>query len=192
MINETSITAKLILNQFGGAIFGIMLTGAAAKSSRVMFFVGLVAIVFYLYLVYSASWEWGSKVSVRVEGGRLARKPFDGLKYSFYASIPTLVLSVLFILGCVLGTEGGPVELEWAGTMGSIANAATRLWNGMYLGLLQLIPTSGISPAANIAYSFLFLLLPIPGMAVCQWGYYFGLTGKRIFSVAPKKDKVNK
>jgi hypothetical protein len=98
MRNETSITTKLLLNQFGGAIFGIMLTGAAAKSSRVMFFVGLVAIVFYLYLVYSSSWEWGSKIAVRVEGGRLERKPFDGFKYSFYASIPTIALAVLYII----------------------------------------------------------------------------------------------
>jgi hypothetical protein len=72
--------------------------------------------------------------------------------------------------------------------MGGIANAVMRLWNGMYIGIMQYVPTSGITPAANIAYSFLFLLLPVPGMAVCQWGYYFGLTGKRIFSVAPTKN----
>ena len=191
MISETGFTAKLLLNQFGGALFGIMLTGAAAKSSRVMFFVGLVAIVFYLYLVYTASWDKGSKAAVKVEGGRLARKPFDGLKYSFFASIPSIALAVIYILGCIFGTKGGPVELELAGTMGGIANAAIRLWNGMYIGILQYIPTSGITPAANIAYSFLFLLLPIPGMAVCQWGYYFGLTGKRIFS-GPSKKGSNK
>ncbi|MBE6613908.1 MAG: hypothetical protein E7631_01205 [Ruminococcaceae bacterium] len=178
------IVTKLILNQFGAAVMGLMITAAAASNQTLKLFTSLFAICFYLMLLYMVVWEKGGQDRIRFDGGRAAWQPLNGLKMSLLHNIPNILFAVLIIIGYIFGKKGGMFEMEWAGNMYAIFNAIGRLWHGMYIGLIQTY-----SPNNPIAH----LLVVLPAMFTCTFGYYMGLTNRRVFSIfelsPPKKQK---
>ncbi|MBQ8643004.1 MAG: hypothetical protein IJ480_12405 [Clostridia bacterium] len=180
------IVTKLILNQFGAAVMGLMVTAAAASNDTLKLFASLFSICFYLVLLYMVVWEKGGQDRIRFDGGRAPWQPFNGLKMSLLHNIPNILFAVLIIIGFLFGEKGGRFEMEWAGNMYAIFNVIGRLWHGMYIGLIQTF-----APYNPIA----FLLVVLPALFICTFGYYMGLTNRRVFSVfelsPPKKQKDN-
>lgn len=177
------IVTKLILNQFGAAVMGLMITAAAASNEKLKLFASLFSICFYLVLLYMVVWEKGGQDRIRFDGGRAAWKPFTGLKMSLLHNIPNILFAVLIIIGYIFGKKGGMFEMEWAGNMYGIFNAIGRLWHGMYIGLIQTF-----SPNNPIA----FLLVILPSLFTCTFGYYMGLKNRRLlagFSLKPPKEQ---
>ncbi len=165
---------RLILNQFGAAVMGLLITAAAASNEKLMLGASVFSTIFYLVLLYCVIWERGGKERIRIDGGRAAWKPLYGLYMSLLANIPNFVLAVLIFIGKIFGSIDGPFGYEWAGNLYAIVNVITRLWNAMYLGLIQTY-----SPHNPIIH-FLDIL---PALFVCTLGYYLGLKNKRIFSI---------
>lgn len=165
---------RLILNQFGAAVMGLLITAAAASNDKLMLGASVFSTIFYLVLLYCVIWERGGKERIRIDGGRAAWKPLYGLYMGLFANIPNFLLAVLVLIGKIFGTVDGPFGYEWAGNLYAIANVITRLWNAMYLGLIQTY-----SPYNPIIH-FLDIL---PALAVCTLGYYLGLKNMRLFSV---------
>ncbi|MBQ7922658.1 MAG: hypothetical protein IJ325_08795 [Clostridia bacterium] len=181
------IIVKLMLNQFGAAVMGLMITMAASSSDNLMLFASIFASIFYVALLYSVVWEKGGQDRIKVDGGRAAYKPFKGLVMSLIANIPNFVLAILIAVGRYFGSTDGPFGYEWAGNIYAISNAIGRMWNGMYLGLIQTyIPFNPIAHFLDI----------LPALFVCGVGYYIGLRNVRILSIfelkKPKKDTENK
>ena len=77
---------KLMLNQFGGAMLGIMLSSATMQSDMLNFLTSILAIIFYLFLQYTAIWEIGAKDQIRVNGGRAAENKWQGLRIALLAN----------------------------------------------------------------------------------------------------------
>ncbi len=182
--NGKTVT-KLILNQFGAAVMGLMITAAAASNDTLKLFASLFAICFYLILQYMVIWEKGGHERIRVDGGRAKWQPLNGLKMGLLANIPNILFAVLICIGYIFGKKGGMFEMEWAGNMYGIFNAIGRLWHGMYIGLIQTF-----SPNNPIA----FLLVILPSLFICTLGYYLGLCNRRIFAIFelnPPKEKKN-
>lgn len=177
------IVVKLMLNQFGAAVLGLMVTMAASSSSTLMLFASIFASVFYVALLYSVVWEKGGQDRIKVDGGRAAYKPFKGLLLALIANIPNLVLAILIAVGKYFGSTDGPFGFEWAGNIYAMSNAICRLWNGMYLGLIQTyIPFNPIAHFIDI----------LPALFVCGAGYYIGLRNARILGIFDlKKPKKN-
>ena len=165
---------RLILNQFGAAVMGLLITAAAASNDKLMLGASVFSTIFYLVLLYCVIWERGGKERIRIDGGRAAWKPLYGLYMGLLANIPNFLLAVLVLIGKIFGTVDGPFGYEWAGNLYAIANVITRLWNAMYLGLIQTY-----SPYNPIIH-FLDIL---PALAVCTLGYYLGLKNMRLFSI---------
>ncbi len=176
------IVTKLILNQFGAAVMGLMITAAAASNPTLKLFASLFAICFYLVLLYMVVWEKGGQDRIRVDGGRAAYQPLTGLKISLLANIPNILFAVLIIIGYIFGRKDGPFAMEWAGNLYFVCNMLGRLWHGMYIGLIQTF-----SPNNPIGH----LLVVLPALFVCTAGYWLGLKNRRIFSMfelrPPKK-----
>jgi hypothetical protein len=176
------IVTKLTLNQFGAAVMGLMITAAAASNDTLKLFASLFSTCFYLILLYTVVWEKGGQDRIRFDGGRAPWKPLTGLKMSLLHNISNILFAVLIIIGYIFGKKGGMFEMEWAGNLYAIFNAIGRLWHGMYIGLIQTY-----SPNNPIA----FLLVILPSLFTCTFGYYMGLKNRRIFSVfelkPPKK-----
>ncbi len=168
------IVKKLILNQFGAAVMGLMITAAAASNPSLKLFASLFAIAFYLVLLYMVVWEHGGQDRIRVDGGRAAYKPFTGLKISLIANIPNILFAVLILIGWFFGRKDGPFAMEWAGNLYFICNMLGRIWHGMYIGLIQTF-----SPNNPIAH----LLVVLPALFICTLGYWLGLTNRRIFAM---------
>ena len=165
---------RLILNQFGAAVMGLLVTAAAASNEKLMLGASVFSTIFYLVLLYCVIWERGGKERIRIDGGRAAWKPLYGLYMSLLANIPNFVLAVLIFIGKIFGSIDGPFGYEWAGNLYAIVNVITRLWNAMYLGLIQTYSPN------NPVIHFLDIL---PALFVCTLGYYLGLKNKRIFSI---------
>ena len=165
---------RLILNQFGAAVMGLLVTAAAASNEKLMLGASVFSTIFYLVLLYCVIWERGGKERIRIDGGRAAWRPLYGLYMSLLANIPNFVLAVLIFIGKIFGSIDGPFGYEWAGNLYAIVNVVTRLWNAMYLGLIQTYSPN------NPVIHFLDIL---PALFVCTLGYYLGLKNKRIFSI---------
>jgi len=181
------IIVKLMLNQFGAAVMGLMITLAAANSDKLMLFASIFASIFYVALLYSVIWEKGGQDRIKVDGGRAAYKPFKGLLMALIANIPNLVLAILIAVGRFFGSTDGAFGYEWAGNIYAVSNAIGRMWNAMNLGLIQTYMP--VNPLAH----FLDIL---PALFVCGFGYFLGLRNFRILGIfevkKPKKESDKK
>lgn len=183
--NSTTVV-KLMLNQFGAAFMGLMITAAATSNAWLRLFASCFAILFYLVLLYNVIWERGGQDRIRVDGGRAAYKPFTGLLISLVANLPTIILGILVIVGYIFGSKDGPFAYEWGGNLYAISNALTRLWNAMYIGVIQTyFPNNPV----------IHLLHIVPALFVTSLGYFLGLKNVRILSAfelkPPKKSSGN-
>lgn len=171
--NSRTIT-KLMLNQFGAAFMGLMITAAASANEWLRLFASCFAVLFYLVLLYNVIWERGGQDRIRVDGGRAAYRPLTGLLISLVANIPSIILGILVIIGYIFGSTDGAFAYEWGGNLYAVSNVLTRLWNAMYIGIVQTY-----SPNNPIIH----LLHVIPALFVTSLGYYLGLRNVRIMSI---------
>ena len=176
--NNKYLIVNQLLNQFGGAMMGLVLSAAVGRSSNnwLILIVSLFSISFYLVLQYTSLWDAGAKDILRVEGRRLEYRPYAGFVMSIFANIPNFVIAVLVLIGSIFGDRGG-LGYEWAGNISVVARFAGMFWEPMYNGLIQLY-----SPRNPIA----FFLIPLPAMAAAGLGYFAGMKNFKIIRVKKK------
>ncbi len=182
--DHSSIITKVLLNQFGAAFMGLMITAAASRTPWLMMCASCFAIFFYLFLLYNVIWEIGGQDRIRVDGGRAEYKPLTGVWVSLIANIPSIFLGILVVVGYIFGSKGGMFAYEWAGNMYSVSKTLSMLWNAMYIGVIRTF-----SPYNPLAY----LLQVLPAVFVTGLGYYLGLRNRRIFGfIGSTKNKSDK
>lgn len=181
---------KLILNHFGAALLGIMLTSACGLNTFLNVATSVLAAVFYMIINYNAMWDIGAKDRARAEGGRLTYDPFYGLKAALMGNIPNFVLAFLCTAFTALGAFG---SIKFFANAAYITNAVARFWNGMYTGILvSIIPhtESGalvqLTGAQSVMYMLLYFAIIIPSLIICPLGYLAGYKG---FRIIPEKKK---
>ena len=123
---------KLFLNQIGITVFGTMLALATSGNPSLLLFSSIFATLFLLVLDYNVCWEIGAKDKIRIDGGRLKPMNGKGALLSLLANVPNLILSLLMGIGIMIGTAASE-------SMSVICNAAARLLNGMYLGIIKVM-----------------------------------------------------
>lgn len=164
-----------MLQQFGAAFFALamILAAAAANTGILELIASGIAIVLYLYLLYSIMWEKGGQDRIKIDGGRAPRVPLKGLYISLVANIPNILIALL-----VLISNPFKYTQEWAGTLNVVGRSAGILWEAMYAGFIM-----NFAPKNPIAY----VLMILPALAVCWAGYLIGLSNKRLFGFIRKK-----
>lgn len=186
------VIVKMILNQFGMTVFGLMLAMATSSNETLLLITGVFSVIFYMFLLYTIMWEEGAKYKIRVDGGRAPYKPLNGLYMSLCANIPNILLAVLILIGYLFGSKNGMFAMEWAGNLYTVTKLIAGLWEAMYLGLIRLF-----SPYNPIAY----LLVIFPAVFVCTLSYYLGIREFRFLNLfqlkqptksVQKKDKAKK
>ena len=87
---------KMFVNQFAISIFGIVLAMAtlAANNTVLTWIVSIFSIVFYLFLIYTMTWEIGAKDRISVDVGKMVYKPFIGFWMALVANIPNLLIAL--------------------------------------------------------------------------------------------------
>ena len=126
---------KLFITQLAISILGNVLAIACgmAKYDTLKLVTSIFAVLFFVFLNYSALWEIGYKQIPSIEAGRTPRVPLTGLYMALWASVPNFLLAVLVMLGNLLNGIG------FFSTLGAIA-AMLAIWiEGMYTGILSFI-----------------------------------------------------
>jgi len=173
--DHSRVIIRLTANQFGAAFFGIALGLAASPSNRMLSLVTSVfSVLFWIFLNHTVLWEDGAKCRIRVDAGRAKYNPLVGLWICVIAGIPNLLLGVIVAVTRFLGSADGPFGFAWAGSVNAFANVIARIWQGMYLGILQFID------AGN---HYLLLLTPLPAILFGFISYWLGLKNFRMFGI---------
>lgn len=157
---------KMFLNQFGTAIFGFSLALAAGKAQSVALrnITSVAAILFYLFLLYTMTWDIGYRDRVSVESGRKKRNRLTGLWISLCANSLNLLFAIFIMLGSLMNTGV-------TGTLGSIGAFGATILEGMYVGVLA----NHVGGAALNSYWWIYFLITIPAILVCAISYNLGL-----------------
>ena len=158
---------KMFLNQFGTAIFGFALSLAAAKAQNVTLrnVMGVCAILFYLFLLYTMTWDIGFRDRVSVTQGKKAFNPLTGVGISLCANSVNFLFAICITLGCFFG------DVAFFGNLGGIASFCALLLEGMYTGLLA----NHFMGAALNSYWWVWFITPLPAILTCGIAYNMGL-----------------
>lgn len=165
---NTSNAVKLFVNQIAMTIFGLLLSAAAFRNNTINIVVGILSIIFYYYLLYTAAWDIGARDKIKVDGGRMKYEPYKGVYVSLLANSVNIILTVVIIAFYYIGTLG---NIDFAKSVFAIA---FMLLNGMFVSVLSLVKAE----PANI---FLQAATIIPTVAVSALAYFAGLKNFRIF-----------
>lgn len=178
-----------MITQFGITVFGILLycTGTMASNPTLVLVFGILSMVFYWFLIYTALWDIGVRDKLRIEGKRLAPRPLYGIWVSLCANIPNMLFALcssfgyLLIDRAVTDAAGNYYSPEWAVNLYGIAHTLGTYLNAMYLGVTE---TLGISQ-----YPYCLFLIIIPNVIVCFLGYFLGT--KELFPIVSEKNNKN-
>ena len=160
---------KLLINQIAISIFGNVLAIACgmAQYEQLKLITSIFAILFYMFLNYSAVWDLGFRELPGIEAGRNPRRPLAGLYMALVAAIPNFLLAILVMLGNLL------CDIKFFSTVGAVAGMIAIWVEGMYTGILSFIKISGM-PATSYRISYFIII--IPGLLAGWLGYYFGIS----------------
>ena len=176
---------KMFVNQFAISIFGAVLSMATdASGSRVLtVFVSCFAILFYLFLIYTLTWEVGAKDRIHVDMGKMQKHPHTGLVMSVIANIPNIIIAILFTIAYPFMTSA-----MWAGNMAVVSSTATIFIQGMYLGCITSFSIGGV--LLNRIWWTYFLII-IPALVTSWIAYYAGYREFRVFAAISGRNKSN-
>ncbi len=180
---------KMFVNQFAIAIFGTALTFATTKAhagsssfDTFTLVVSIFSILFYLFLLYTSTWEIGAKDAIQVEMGKKKFKPNTGLIISLVANIPNIVLAVIYLISDVLNSENAKF----------ITRLIASLFEGMYFGTIATVTVWwGDAWVKLNQFSLTFFLMVVPALVTCWLAYYMGYKNFRFVAPDPVKSKEN-
>lgn len=165
---------KMFLNQFGTAVFGFVLALAAgrAKNPVLRNITSVFAILFYLFLLYTMTWEIGFRDKTAVEKKYEPFRPLTGLWISLCANAINLILAVFISLGILTSV---PVFNK----IGAFASMAALLLEGMYTGLLA----NSVNGVALNAHWWIYFVITVPSMITCTVAYICGVKDKKLTGI---------
>ncbi len=178
---------KMFLNQFATALFGLVLAMAAVFAQKPVLrnVTSGFAILFYLFLLYTMTWEIGFKDKISVDLGKKKKAPFTGFWISLCANIPNLLFAALITLAMLF-------DVPFLSALGGFASAAAVFLEGMYTGLLA---NHAWGNPLN-SYWWVYFVITVPSMITCGVAYYLGLRDIKFTSlfdvVYPESDREPK
>lgn len=175
-VKEHSYDAvKMFVTQCAISIFGLVLVLAStyAKNRWLQVGTSVGASLFYLFLLYTTTWEMGAKDGISVQHGRKKAQPMKGLYISLMANAINFMLAIGIMLGLMLS------DVSFFKTLGWLCKLIDVLCQSMYAGILT-IQAGGV-PLNT--YAFVYFLTPLPAIFICWLGYVLG--SKNIFLIKP-------
>lgn len=173
---------KMFINQFAIALFGLTLAIATGKTENttLQLVCSIFSVLFYLFLIYTMTWEVGASDKIRVDAGRAKAAPWRGLMMSLLANIPNFILAAL-----ILGFTPFAAAHEWAGNTVAVSKFIALLLEGMYTGLLA------IDVAGNPlnVYGISYLLIILPALLTATVSYFAGMHNFRVMGLFGLSDR---
>lgn len=180
---------KMFINQIAIGIFGAMLSmaTAAASSNTLSLVVSIFAVIFYLFLIYTMTWEIGAKDKIAIDHKSKRKNVHTGLILSLIANIPNFLIAIVYsAIFPFMGTK------QWAGNINTIIKILSLVIEGMYSGITSVITLSvggAVYPLHYFWWSY--FLITIPALVTSWIAYGAGLRNTRFGAifVGPKKEK---
>lgn len=165
---------KMYLNQFGTAIFGFVLAMAAGRAKNIPLrnVTSVFAILFYLFLLYTMTWEMGFREKTAVEKGQEPFRPLTGLLVSLCANGINFLLAVFITLGLLTSVPA-------LSSIGGVSSFIALLSEGMFTGLLA----NSVNGRTLNAIWWIYFLLPVPSMITCTIAYICGVKDKKLTGI---------
>ena len=167
---------KMFINQFAIALFGLTLAIATGKTENktLQLVCSIFAVLFYLFLIYTMTWEVGASDKIRVDAGRAKAAPWRGLVMSLFANIPNFILAAL-----ILGFTPFASAHEWAGNTVAVSKFIALLLEGMYTGLLTL----DVAGNPLNVYGISYLAIILPALLTSALSYCAGMHNFRVMGL---------
>ncbi len=168
---------KMFVNQFAISMFGVILAMAAiSASNRILtLVVGAFSVLFYLFLIYTMTWEIGAKDRISVDVGKKPYRPHTGLFLSLVANIPNLLIAFFYLIASPFAATH-----TWAANMNAVLYLISALLEGMYLGLTTRIM---ITPdLAMMRFWWCYFLIVLPALITAWLAYFAGFKNFRILA----------
>jgi hypothetical protein len=184
--NNSYNIIRLMLNQFGMMIFGLVLSFATGSlesgmSDKLLLFVSIFATGFYMVLIYNIMWEQGAKDIIRIEAGRMQCDRYYGAKVALVANIPNLILALLVLIGYITSKGSSGLYISTYIFSGFIQST--------YLGIVKAFFSLFENPEITLLLkSFIYFFTVIPAILCSTLSYILGLKNVKLFG-GKKKSK---
>ncbi len=174
---------KMFVNQFAISIFGAVLAMATerAGNNTLTLIVSCFAIIFYLFLIYTMTWEIGAKDRISVDVGKKEYRPMTGLYMALLANIPNFVIAILYTIA-----SPSMATARWAGNLAAGTRFASVILQGMYLGITSAIQVAG---KALHGIWWTYFLIIVPSLITSWLAYYLGHKNFRFFAFITQKEQ---
>ena len=178
---KSSMISKAIIFQIAMSIFGVMLASSIQSFGNIVLILGgLFSVLFYFALIGAAVNEDGLRDNVKVTHGRVEEDKLLGFKYIAISYIPTLAVTVAYLIMKLCGLNNDFTTL---------INALIRLFlSGMYLGLDRVIFAMGDTLHAFSLNGWSFLIYQLFSIVICGLFYILGLKGVNLVPVKKQED----
>ena len=184
--NNSYNIIRLILNQFGMMIFGLVLSFATAgvgnsESNKLLLLVSIFATGFYMVLIYAMMWEQGARDIIRVESGRMKLDKLYGMKVAVCANIPNLILATLVFVGFIFGHLG---DSQAAANLYGVSYTVSSFVQATYLGIIKAVfAPFDISQTSTLLFrSLVYFFTVIPSVLTSAVAYILGCKNFKLFT----------
>ncbi len=191
--NNSYDIVRLIVNQIGITIFSLVMYFAVELTNinnnttgyEILVAISVFSTLFYLVLIYTASWEYGAKDKIKIDSGKLSYSRAKGALLGVYANIPNFALALVALLCIGIYYLSGA---EGFYTAFGLLNLPIRFFSSMYLGILQGAFASLTEQVVlhSTLQTLGFAFMPVFPILVGHFGYSLGIREKHLFSVAKK------
>ncbi len=176
---------KLFINHMGMMIFSLVvlltakLLSTKMNNSIVFYIMGVVTVLMYFSLIYTAMWEKGAQDKIKIDGGRLNKNIFNGLYFYLIANFIAIFSGIIALIFSFLVTEDASFVNDIYGAFRIISH----YYSGMYMWITQ------IDFASPVVHSLIYIAVIIPGALVAFVSYILGVKGCKCIFPEPKRDK---
>jgi len=176
ILKNKGLMLKTFLYQIVMSFFGIMMFTATSQNQFLLILGQALVILFYYYILFSQSSQYGWKTCERDCAHCTTSSPFFGFFPAIISFLPAILLSLISFLNPPYAADGTAI-------FASPFIINKTFLQGMYIGIAQqLYPTTTIvaqtsaseNAAALNSQTFLYLFSSIPGILLTGAGYLTG------------------
>lgn len=182
---------RLVGFQLVSCLLGFITASATSGMSAKWLFPAssLFCVAFYLAIVAVICYEYGQKDGIRIEAGKIKKKPYQFFVLGLIANAGNLLLGIVAVIGRL--AIGAPLSgmltdsysPAWLASVQEIAATIARAVQAMYLGLVQTVSDRNV---------LLLVVIPIPAILTAGISYLVGIRCKDGFKKGIKGTKTDR
>ncbi len=154
---------KMFINQFAIGLLGAVLSLATSMNSVLSIIAGVFSVLFYLFLIYTMTWEVGAKDRISADYGKIKKRPYLGFLLSLIANIPNFIIAILFTVFTAFSLYNDDVRF--------ILRSISLIVQGMYQGLMSNITIDGVK---MFELWWPYFIIIIPSVLTAGIAYWLG------------------